>query len=274
LKKRTKFKKEFRVCLIAFLFITALTWARPGKPEAYIMPAEQLIGLMAANFSKFKTLVITQSTHMFIPQNQGKETILEEKIWLKTPDFYRSELIGRPDGGQIWDGSSACQPTTNLIFYRLFMANNEKTIMAQLSKMDINLNFVSLTRLNGVIAYQIGETDAESPTLLIEKKRFLPLLFCYRITADSGSKMVAVQFDDYRKLREGWYPYKVICSTENEIMESHSIHNLQVNMPIEYPLVRIHEEKRPYIQDVQKEKDPLREENIRELINILKEKYL
>ena len=274
MKKRKKIKTEFRICLIAFLFITVLSWVRPGKPGAYIMPAEQLIGLMAANFSKFKTLAITQSTHVFDPQKQGKETILEEKIWLKAPDFYRSELIGRPDRGRTCDGNTVCQPTTNLIYYRLFLANNEKAIMAQLSEMNVNLNSVALTRLNGVITYQIGETDAEHPTLLIEKKRFLPLLFCYGLTANSGSKMVTVQFDDYRKLREGWYPYKVICSTGNEIMESHSIHNLQVNMLIEYPLVRIHEEKRPYIQDVKKEKDPLREKHIRELINILKEKYL
>ena len=33
------------------------------KAQAYVMPAEQLLYLMGTNFSRFKTLVITQSTY-------------------------------------------------------------------------------------------------------------------------------------------------------------------------------------------------------------------
>ena len=59
----------------------------PGKGRAYVMPAEQVIGFMAVKFSKIKTLVITQSTHLVKKDDQGPETAIKETLWLKAPGF-------------------------------------------------------------------------------------------------------------------------------------------------------------------------------------------
>ena len=74
--------------LAAFLVMTALGCAVPDRGDAYVMPAEQIVGMMAANFSKFKTLEITQSIHLPDLGDQEADTVLEEKIWMKSPAFF------------------------------------------------------------------------------------------------------------------------------------------------------------------------------------------
>ena len=82
-------------CVLAFLVFSTFTWLMPYRAEAYIMPAEQVVGLMMANFSRLRTLLITHTAHIYSSQDQKAETVLEERIWLKTPGFFRIELMGR-----------------------------------------------------------------------------------------------------------------------------------------------------------------------------------
>ena len=48
------------------------------------------------------------------------------------------------------------------------------------SELGIDTQQVAYTRLEGTVAYRIGEKDPEKPKLLIEKARVLPLLIVYR----------------------------------------------------------------------------------------------
>ena len=95
----SKPKKELKH-IVSFLFIAMLICLMTGKTRAYVMPVEQLVDLMTRNYSKFKTLVITQSTHLITPEDLEVQMVLEEKIWLKSPGFHHSEMMGQPDG---WD---------------------------------------------------------------------------------------------------------------------------------------------------------------------------
>ena len=100
---------------LALALVTSLIQALPDQGQGYIMPAEQLIQFMAANFSKFQTLVITQSTQY---ENQGDkraEKVFEEKIWMRSPSFFHSEIqsgnritvIGVYDPNASFDGRPA-----------------------------------------------------------------------------------------------------------------------------------------------------------------------
>ena len=143
---------------IAFLATAAMTFLIYSHARAYIMPPEQLVGFMAANFSSFKTLFISQSTYRSNSQSNEPEKVLEEKIWLKSPGFYRSDPVR--------------EKPPDMNFRRIIMANDRKALLSFLREMGIDFNTVSLTRFGGFIAYRIGKGVPESPILLIEKEKF------------------------------------------------------------------------------------------------------
>ena len=96
------------------------------------------------------------------------------------------------------------------IFYRqLFMANDREKIERILQPIGIDLTKTSLTRFNGAIAYRIGGKEPDSPKLIIEKKRFLPLLLIYRIPDKDDTEVITVKFEDYQKKDKGWYPFEI-----------------------------------------------------------------
>jgi hypothetical protein len=120
-----------------------------------------------------------------------------------------------------------------MAYRQLLMANTSTRLEQLLSMMGINLEAVSLTRVDGVIAYQIGQKGDHIPKLLIEKERFLPLQLVYRMAGDTSEEIVKVRFQDYRKEGKGWIPYQINYSVDNRIREEYSIQNLQINEQID-----------------------------------------
>ena len=267
-------RKRLGKCLVAFLVIAAMAWVLPEKGRSYVMPAEQVVGFMAVNFSKIKTLVITQSTHVVSQNDEGTETVLEERVWLKAPGFLQSEVEDHPAA----EGMPGSEKTTgrlspDMAFRRLFMGNSGESLMMLLSAMGINLESVGFTRLDGVIAYQIGDRYTGSPKLLIEKERFLPLLISYRMPGDLAQKIVTVRFEDYRKLAKGWYPYQITYSVGKDILERYSVIDLQVNVPIEPSIFEDRGDGARPVRDFEDSQGETDENRLREIIRLLKEKY-
>ena len=252
--------------LPAFLFITILLSMIPCKGLAYLMPAEQLVGMMTANFSKFKTLFISQSICTLNQDDEGSGIPLEENLWLKSPGLYRSELLA-------WSGDKGVDLNTDRVFCLLLMANNAERITGLLTQMGVNLNSVALIRVDGIIAYCVGDKTPGSPRLLIEKERFVPLLLSYGLSRDTGTEIVTVRFNDYRKLGRGWYPYEIVYSVGEGMRQRYSIIRLQVNIPIDGPLLMIPEQRIIPVQRFENHEEMPEEKRLEEAVEALKEKY-
>jgi len=245
-----------------------------GNISAYIMPVEQLAGFVAANFSSFKTLVVSQSTHLVNIPSQGPEPVFQERVWLRSPGFYYSEPIYASEGqGKEEDGTVGGRHGPDMSFRRLLMAGDGKTVLAFLSEMGVNSGSVSFSRLDGVIVYRIGDTGLESPKLLVEKKRFLPLLFNYWLPTNSRKKMVTVRFEEYRKIGKGWYPYKIVYSAGNDTEEHYAIEDLEVNIPITQTLSIIPGPGALPAGNPEMKPKPEEGKRLKEVIEVLKKKY-
>jgi hypothetical protein len=139
--------------------------------------------------------------------------------------------------------------------------------------MGVNLHSVAFARVDGVIAYRIGDKEPERPKILVEKDRFLPLLLVYGLSGRSGLEKITVQFKDYKKMDEGWYPFHIIYSDGKGLKESYMIHTLQANVPIDPALFVM--PKREFAPDQAPEprQGPAEEERLREIIKRFEEKY-
>ena len=267
-------KKVFKMYKILILLIAGMFFLMPLNCYSYIMPAEQLVNLMAANFSRFKTLLIRQSTHLMNLPDNGEKIVLKEKIWLNSFGFFRSEPAGKPeDQKKTVDEIPAYRANNDMTFRRILMSNNYRTIMALLSEMGINLKHVAFTRVDGAVAYRIGDENPESPKLIVEKKRFLPLLLRHRLLNGSEELWLTVRFDDYRKTSKGWYPYKITCFIGEKAEEHYFIDNLSANIPIAFPVSETRKKDPDTTRVVERRQGTSDDGRLREVIKVLEEKY-
>ncbi len=223
---------KIEVCCIVFFLFATLVFMVKDTCHGYIMPAEQLIEFMANNFSKFNSLVIIQSVSEDNQRSdeenlvyyEDAENVFKEQIWMKSPNLFRSEVLGDDgDRGEIPD----------MVYRRLLITNSQEGLEQLLSGMGINLQSVALARIDGIIAYRIGDKGPYSPKLIIEKERFLPLLLIYGSFENFDKGPITVRFKEYKKLEQGWYPFEITYSVWDRAKETFEIQHMEVNIPID-----------------------------------------
>ena len=214
----------------------------PSIGLPYILPPAQIIEFMTNKFKTIKTLKIIQITKIK-DLNQEEEKVFEECIYVMSPDLYRSEVAGQPGNRLIIHNGSRTlriinrkinsdRESQDLLYRLLLLAQNPKRLINAFKDLGINLEKVSLTRLEGKIAYLIGEKEEGSPRLLVDKDLFVPLLLQY---GDSLSL-----FSDYREIREQtWYPYKIVYSLKGATVEEYIIKEIILNPIIDLSLFDI-----------------------------------
>lgn len=234
------------------------------KCLGYVIPADQLIAFMAKNFSKFQTLVIIQSTQQKDEDDETGDESFMEKIWMESPDRLRSQVTEHPVG-------RIREP--DMSYRQVLLANSAQRLTQLLSSMGVNLHSVGLTRIDGVIAYRIGDKELERPKILVEKDRFLPLLLVYRVSRPPVLETITVQFKDYKKMEEGWYPFEIIYADGKAFKEIYTIHTLKANVPIDPALFVM--PKREFVPEQVSgpEQVPTEEERLRDIIKKFEEKY-
>jgi hypothetical protein len=263
---------NLKVCCIVFFVFVALAFVVKQTCHGYIMPAEQLIAFMADNFSKFNSLLIIQSVsednqridEEHLVYYEDAEDVFKEQLWIKSPNLFRSQLLGYDeDRGEIRD----------MAYRQLLIANSQEGLERLLSGMGINLHSVAFTRIDGVIAYRIGDKGLYSPKLVIEKERFLPLLLMYGLSEDYSEGPVSVWFKEYRKVGGGWYPFEITYSVEDRAKETFEIQHMEVNIPID-PSIFESSSGKTRLNEAQdtKKKSP-EEKRLRKIIKAFEEKY-
>ena len=269
------FKTSYKYFVLSLLGLFILG-VMAGRAPAYVMSAEQLLYMMGSKFSRFKTLIITQATRMENVYETVDGVVINEKIWLKAPGLYRSELISESTPQDMSNTRIADrEPGGDMTFRKLLMGNNLDSIMALLTHMGINTESVSMARYEGVVVFQLGDKDTESPKLLIEKNSFLPVVIYYPSSTGSKPGMATVHFGDYQEIGKGWYPYEITYSLDDESLERYSIVDFEVNTPIDPPLSEITYQKPVFPPDLENPEGLNGEddERLREMIELLKDKY-
>ncbi len=276
--------------LMFIWLIACLFWAMPGISAGYVMPIDQMIDKMRARFSRFNTLIVDQTTHVLNRQDGETARVFQERIWLKSPGHCRAEIVGRPErqdvssappasggavqgGGQVAPSVVSGQPNHNTTFRWLLMANERDEILGFLSQLGVDVESVGFARLDGKVAYRIGDKALESPKLLIDRETFLPLLFSYEPPGVSKGNRVTVRFNNFKEVTSGWYPYTIDYSAGKDQAERYFLLNLRVNPPIETSFFKAAAEKAGVVPTPEPVGGGKEEDRLDEVIRILKEKY-
>ena len=224
----------------------------PGESLAYVIPLEQILGEVQKKFTGLNSVIIEQATHLIHSRDPLRETVFREKVWLKTPRYERTmemaphvpnvvESASKTKPGPGNEGPKAenqsnpvaRQSNPDTAFRWLLMANPQGGIAAFLSQLGIQTWEVGYDRCDGVVAYRVGVRGPENPKLLVDKKRFLPLMLSYMLPGDPNGRLVTVRFKDYRKIDAGWYPHEIDYALADGPTEVYHILNLTANVPIQ-----------------------------------------
>ena len=212
--------------LVGVFMLFSFNLQASEKSFGYVLPAEQIIKFMAANASRYKTLVITQ----FTQQEKGQALdvkiyeLFREKIWMQAPNRYHAEVL---DGGRVR------REGPDVAFRRLLLADSPDSFMQLLLNMGIALDTVSYTKVEGVVAYRIGNKEPTSPKILIEKERFLPLRLSYWSIGTHAGALIEVKFQDYREVDKGWYPFEITYSSDRWPDEVYTLLTILPNGPFD-----------------------------------------
>jgi len=246
-----------------WIFLCGLMLIPFHKSLGYIPPAEQLMQLMGANFKTFRTLAITQLTLQEIQGEEGELWLFTEKMWMETPNAFYSRVL---------DENIERDYTPDNTYRQFLMASNRGNLMSLLSDMGVNIKSVGLTRIDGIIAYRIGDMEQEAPKILIEKERFLPLLIVYRPTVFPDHKRLTVRLKDYRQVEEGWYPFEISNWVDEDPPETYVTRHVLPNVPMD-PSLFSSPISGTYPVDTPEAESPSDEERLRSIIKTFEEKY-
>ena len=263
--------KTIRISLMCCIFLCLTI----GEVCAYVMPLEQILEKVRKRFATLNTLIIEQATHVIQSRDPLRERVFREKVWLKTPRYERTMEMAAPrlSKAEKLPDQDIRQTNPDAAYRWLLMANPKGEISAFLSQLGIQIWDLGYDRCEGVVAYRVGARDPEGPRLLVDKKRFFPLLLSYMLPGDPEGRLVTVRFRDYRKNDAGWYPYEIEYTLEDAPIEVYHILNLTANAPIQASFLerKIERSVAPPRPSVNQGKSD--DQRLRKIIRNLEKKY-
>lgn len=201
------------------LFLLALGSFLPGGlAAAYVLPSQQLLQFMAVHFAKFETLVINQTV-----ERQSAEGIQSfgEILTMKDPDLIHAAVT---------ETAGNLPRVIDRSFRALFLASTPGKIESLLKGAGVDTERVSYTRVDGTVAYLIGDKKSDGPNMAVEKARSLPLFFSYPSRFTQGPETIKVDFRDYRRVEQGWYPFEILISSNAGWKERYTLQSIRVNV--------------------------------------------
>ena len=159
---RISFKRCTQLAFFAF-FLLGMAVAATG----FILPSRQILGLMVDQLGTAQTLTVFQKTVLYSPDLEGGMRELDETLYFKFPDRFRSE-VDRPelekiqvvnmDGAlTIVDGKIVGETQTLLDHFKdLLLYKDTDFLGRELSQLGIDLAVVSFGRFKDRIAYVVG----------------------------------------------------------------------------------------------------------------------
>lgn len=229
------FKRCAQFVFFAF-FVLGVAVAASG----FILPARQILGLMVDQLGTVQTLTVFQKTVLYSPDLEGGMRELDETLYFRFPDQFRSE-VNRPELEKIRvvnmegaltivDGKIVGE-TEGLFdhFKDLLLYKDTDLLGRELTQLGIKLNVVSLGRFKERIAYVIGARypDESVPQLWVDKETFRPIRL---ILSGGESPEKEIEYTEYRALnKKNTYPARILFLEKGTLVRMNVLEAFEIN---------------------------------------------
>ena len=225
------------VCAFICFWLVAVT-------GAYILPAKQVLGFMVEQFGADQTLVIFQKTVVYDPDIEGGMDELDEILYYKYPNRFRSEISGpklekiqvlNEEGALVVINDKILSETESLFdhFKDLLLYSRIDLLVDKVFHLGVNVDIVSLGRFRDKIVYVIGAKypDESVSQVWIDKKSFRPVRFI--LGGETGTLIREIEFSEYRDLdKTKVYPGRVSFYEDGNLVRMYILERFEINPEI------------------------------------------
>ena len=214
--------RRFRMLLLSgILGVLTPVLGPAGESAGYVMPPEQVLEYMAKHVLGFESLGMVLESPREQDENEGEGPV-QKKVWFRPPDTVH---VHPGD-----DGEGGVFPWLESGVLALFCGDSREAERL-LARLSVGLHYSAYDRLEGIVVYRIGLPPGDGPLLLVEKKRFIPLLLVFEPPGARVEERARVRFNDYRKIGDGWFPYEIVCHTASGVSRAYTVRDVSVNTP-------------------------------------------
>jgi hypothetical protein len=211
---------------------------------AYVLPGRQILTLMIDQFGPGRTLVVFQKTVLYDPGLEGGMQELDETLYYRYPDRFRSEVssagveqirVVNIDGAlTVVDGKIIAESESQFDHFKDLMLYKETDLLVEdLSQLGINIDLVSLGRFKDKIAYVIGAKypDETVHQVWIDKSSFRPIRFI--LSGGEDTPLKEVEYTDYRQLDKHMsYPGRILIHQNGALVRMHVLETYEINAEV------------------------------------------
>jgi hypothetical protein len=196
---------------------------------------------MVDQLGTVQTLKVFQKTVLYSPDLEGGMRELDETLYFRFPDQFRSE-VNRPELEKIRvvnmegaltivDGKIVGE-TEGLFdhFKDLLLYKDTDLLGRELTQLGIKLNVVSLGRFKERIAYVIGARypDESVPQLWVDKETFRPIRLILSGGGESPEK--EIEYAEYRALnKKNHYPARILFLEKGTLVRMNVLEAFEIN---------------------------------------------
>lgn len=211
--------------------------------SAYILPARQILTLMIGGFSSGRTLIVSQKTVLYDPSLDGGMQELDETLYYKYPDRFRSEMstsgleqvrVVSPEGVvSVINGKIVGETESQFDHFKgLLLYTETDLLLSRLSELGVNPDIVSLGRFKERICYVIGAKypDESVPQVWIDKNTLRPIRFVLSRKGEEVTPLKEIEYTDYRPLdKHKTYPGRILFLENGTLVRMQVMETFEVD---------------------------------------------
>ena len=226
---------------VQVLFFTLPFLVLAVAASGFILPSRQILGLMVDQWGNAKTLTVFQKTVLYSTDLEGGMRELDEILYFKYPDQFRSE-VNRPELEKIQvvnaegaltivDGKIVGETESLFDHFKDLLLYKDADLLArELTLLGIDLDVVSLGRFKERIAYVIGARypDESVPQLWVDKETFSPIRVILSCDGESPEKEIV--YTEYRALdKKNRYPARILFLEKGTLARMNVLEATEIN---------------------------------------------
>jgi hypothetical protein len=233
--------------------------------HAYVLPAEQILTFMIKKLGSARTLMVAQKTVLFDPDLRGGLRELQETLYYRYPDRFRSEVRTRrleqirvvnQDGAlMVVNGEIVAERERAFDHFKDPLLYRETGLLIKrLSQLGINLQVVSLGRFNNKICYVIGGKypDESGSQVWIDKETFRPVRLILE-GEHEDAPLRAIEYSHYTGPEKGiTYPASILFFENGTLVRMHVLETMEVDPHVSeelFDVAYLKGEKAPMVPD-------------------------
>ncbi len=236
--------------LSAALAVVLFCIIQPSAARGYVLEAPHILELTAKAMGRVPTLELRQKRLIYASTPDTFPTAVDEVARIVMPRRFRSDIVSDQmqrtylEVGKrslsVIDGRISRARESFDLYQRVLRNRSRQGLMKTLNRLGLETAISSLGRIEGRVVCVVGARypDESVSQLAVDHDSFLPVrLLLAEKPADGPPRQVAIYYDDWKKIQDGQFPYRVTFYVDGVLTREIRVVQVRVNPKLQEGLM-------------------------------------